>query len=263
MRGRRAFTVRAGRARRAARRAAWALALLGCLVAPAQAAEHPSRNARIALIRSLISEIAVSKIVMPRGKHGLYVNDKGQLDEKRLQEELRSNGPAIRPGMPVEITGLRFKSRRIVVEINGGGKKRRKWYEHIQIGVGNATQPIVPEVSVLTYGSFINLTFPHDTPDLSVQQAQHLLGAVLDFSRHSPTQLYSPSVPPKIKEAIKNHRVVPGMTRDDVLSSKGPPDRRVREVRDQIEQEDWIYGLPPHVLFVTFEGDIVVGVKQY
>jgi hypothetical protein len=53
------------------------------------------------------------------------------------------------------------------------------------------------------------------------------------------------------------------MDRDAVLSAKGSPDRRVREVRDGAEQEDWIYGLPPHVLFVTFDGDQVVNVKQY
>jgi hypothetical protein len=75
--------------------------------------------------------------------------------------------------------------------------------------------------------------------------------------------LYSPTVPPKFKDAIKKHEVVVGMDRDAVLSSKGAPDRRVREVRDGVEQEDWIYGTPPHVLFVTFDGDQVVAVKQY
>jgi hypothetical protein len=53
------------------------------------------------------------------------------------------------------------------------------------------------------------------------------------------------------------------MDRDSVLSSKGPPDRKVREVREGVEKEDWIYGLPPHVLYVTFDGDTVSNVKQY
>jgi len=47
------------------------------------------------------------------------------------------------------------------------------------------------------------------------------------------------------------------------LSSKGPPDRKVREECNGAEQEDWIYGLPPHALFVTFDGDTVVKVQQY
>jgi hypothetical protein len=75
--------------------------------------------------------------------------------------------------------------------------------------------------------------------------------------------LYSPNVTPEVKKAIQNHQVIVGMDRDAVLSSKGTPDRRVREVRNGSEQEDWIYGTPPHVLFVTFDGDQVVGVKQY
>ena len=85
----------------------------------------------------------------------------------------------------------------------------------------------------------------------------------MDFERHSPTVLYSPSVPPEIKEAIRQHKVIVGMDRDAVLSAKGPPDRKVREVRDGVQQEDWIYGLPPRVLFVTFDGDTVVTVRQY
>jgi hypothetical protein len=70
-------------------------------------------------------------------------------------------------------------------------------------------------------------------------------------------------VPPEIKEAIKNHQVIVGMDRDAVLSSKGAPDRKVREVREGVEVEDWIYGLPPHVLFVTFENDVVTSVEQH
>jgi hypothetical protein len=115
----------------------------------------------------------------------------------------------------------------------------------------------------MTFGSSVTLVFPGKLPDVSVDQVKQALGNVLDFSRHSPTVLYSPEVPPQIKEAIKNHQVIVGMDHDAVLSSKGPPDRKVREVRDGAEQEDWIYGLPPHVLFVTFDGDSVINVHQY
>ena len=90
-----------------------------------------------------------------------------------------------------------------------------------------------------------------------------MLSVVLDFERHSPTVLYSPTLPPKFKEAIKNHQVMVGMDRDAVLSSKGQPERKVRETKEGVELEDWIYGLPPHVLMVTFEDDQVVAVHQY
>lgn len=290
-----------------------------------------TKEDRIELIRGLASEIAVAKIAMPRGKRGIMVNEKGKVNQAEANAEIRSNGAAVRAGMPVEITKITFKSDKIVFDLNGGGRTTKKWYQHIQIGVGGATQPIGPQPeqpgqqpgepgqqpeqpgpqpgvpgqspgqagpqpgqqgglppgqhpdqppgrpagqgpdqqsgqapsTMLVFGSYITLSFPGKVPQLNSQQVKQILGSVLDFERHAPTALYSPSVPPKFKEAIKKHEVLVGMDRDSVLSAKGPPDRKVREVKEGIEKEDWIYGLPPHSLFVTFDGDVVVSVRQY
>jgi hypothetical protein len=227
------------------------------------AKDQTERDTHIQLIRGLMREVAVSKVALPRGKKGVRVDSQGKLDQADANSQLTANGMAIKPGMPVEISKITFKAKEIVFEINGGGKKSSKWYQHIEIGVGGATTPISQQPPPLTYGSWITLVFPGKVPNLSVDQAKQTLGNVLDFTRHSPTVLYSPEVPAKFKDAIKNHQVIVGMDRDAVLSSKGPPDRRVREVRDGVEQEDWIYGLPPHVLFVTFDGDTVINVHQY
>ena len=151
----------------------------------------------------------------------------------------------------------------MVLELNGGGKKGKKWYQRIEVGMGTTTRPVVPDAPVLAYGSSITLVLPRKVEETSVEEVKKRLAKVLDFERHSPTVLYSPAVPPEFKEAIKNHQVVIGMDRDAVLSSKGAPERKVREEREGVEQEDWIYGLPPHVLFVTFEGDRVSKVTQY
>jgi len=250
--------------------------------------ERLTEKSRIELIRGLGSEIAVAKIAMPRGKRGIFVDEKGKVNQSEVNSEIRANGAAVRAGMPVEITKITFKSGRIVFDINGGGKSSKKWYQHIQIGVGGATQPLPeprqpgqppdqqpepqgqspdqppgPSPPVLTYGSYISLTFPGKVPEVTTEQVKKILASVLDFERHAPTALYSPAVPPRFKDAIKKHEVLVGMDRDCVLSSKGPPDRKVREVKDDVEKEDWIYGLPPHSLFVTFDGDLVVAVKQY
>ncbi|HEV2350084.1 MAG TPA: hypothetical protein VG028_09600 [Terriglobia bacterium] len=227
------------------------------------AKKQTKENVHITIIRELGSEIAVAKVPLPRGKRGIFLNAKGEVNQADADSEMKLNGPAIRAGMPVEITKITFKSGKIVFEINGGGKSREKWYQHIEIGVGGSTQPISQQPPVLTYGSWITLNLPGKMTEVTADQVKKLLDHVLDFNRQSPTVLYSPTVPPKFKEAIKKHQVVVGMDRDAVLSAKGPPDRKVREVRDGVEQVDWIYGLPPHALFVTFDGDTVVSVKQY
>jgi hypothetical protein len=240
------------------------IAIVFLLAPHAVAKEILTRDARIDLIRGLDREIAVAKVPLPRGKKGVFVDPRGNMDQARAEEEMRTHGMAIKPGMPVEITKISFKSDRIIFELNGGGKSGKKWYQHIEIGMGGMTAPVGPQQQpTVAYGSSITLTFAQKVPALSVDQVKQMLAKVLDFTRHSPTVLYSPVVPEKFKEAIKKHQVVVGMDRDAVLSAKGPPDRRVREIRDGVEQVDWIYGLPPHVLFVTFDGDTVSAVKQY
>lgn len=226
--------------------------------------EGMDQAARIEIIRGLLREVAVTKVPLPRGKNGVRIDAQGKLNREEAQKELRGNGLAMAAGVPAEITKIEFKANEVIFELNGGGRSGRKWYQHIEVGMGPDTEPVGPQQPVTTaYGSSVMLDYGKALPDLTVTQVKKILTGVLDFERHSPTVLYSPNVTPAVKEAIKNHKVIVGMDRDAVLSAKGSPDRRVREVRDGVEQEDWIYGLPPHVLFVTFDGDQVVNVKQY
>ncbi len=223
-----------------------------------------ARDARIAIIRAMGQEVAVTKVQFPRGKEGLQVDAQGKVDQAKAKAEIGRNGLALKPGTPVQITRLEFKSDKVRVELNGGGKKTTKWYEHIQIGAGpTPTTPVTSQSSAPVYGSAVTVALPGKIENATPEQVTKLLDGVLDFERHSPTVLYSPEVPAEFKEAIKKHEVIVGMDRDAVLSAKGTPDRRVREVRDGVEEEDWIYGLPPNVLFITFDGDRVVKVHQY
>jgi hypothetical protein len=240
--------------------------LLWCAGATETAAKDKkdaARDARIAMIRALGQEVAVTKVEYPRGKQGIFVDGQGTLDQAKSKEEVRRNGLALKPGTPVQITKLDFKSDRVKIELNGGGKKNKKWYEHIQVGMGSTTTPVTTQSAAPVYGSAVTLVFPGKIETATPELVKKLLDGVLDFERHSPTVLYSPEVPAEFKEAIKNHQVILGMDRDAVLSAKGPPERKVREVRDGVETEDWIYGLPPNVLFVTFDGDRVVKVRQF
>jgi len=251
-------------AARAAKRLVWA-ALVLIMVSSAsvlRAEEGITRETRIVLIRGLVKEIAVTKVALPRSGRGVTLTPAG-INKEKTEAALRAEGVAIKPGSPVEITKVSFKSEEIVFELNGGHKRGKKWYQHIEISSGVTTRTMGSGNSVVSYGSAIHLTFPNKLPNVSLPQVKQMLSVVLDFERHSPTVLYSPTVPPKFKEAIKNHQVMVGMDRDAVLSSKGQPERKVRETKEGVELEDWIYGLPPHVLMVTLDGDIVVAVRQY
>ena len=246
-------------------RCGWRLLLVGTLlvVASGFSKEGMDRNTRIDIIRGLLREVGVTKVPMPRGKTGVRVDAQGKLDQAKVQSEIRTNGLAMQPGVPAQITKIEFKSSEIIFELNGGGRSSKKWYQHIEVMGPVSTSSSRQDQNVTAFGSSVRVSFGKSLPDLTVPQVKKLLSAVLDFERHSPTVLYSPNVPPAVKEAIKKHEVIVGMDRDAVLSAKGAPDRRVREARNGVEQEDWIYGNPPHVLMVTFDGDQVVKVKQY
>ncbi len=226
--------------------------------------EGMDRSARIEIIRGLLREMSVTKVPLPRGKRGVRVDAQGKLDLAEAQKEMHFNGMAMQAGTPAVITKIEFKSNQIIFEVNGGGRSGKKWYQHIEIDGGIGATPIASEQQQTpAFGSSIAVDFGKALPDLTIPQVKKILSGVLDFERHSPTVLYSPNVTPEVKQAIKDHKVIVGMDRDAVLSAKGTPDRRVREVRNGSEQEDWVYGTPPHVLFVTFDGDQVVSVKQY
>jgi hypothetical protein len=48
-----------------------------------------------------------------------------------------------------------------------------------------------------------------------------------------------------------------------VVLALGLPVRKIRETKDGVELEDWIYGAPPgKITFVTFDGNKVVKVKE-
>ncbi len=221
---------------------------------------------QILIVRELAHEIAVAKIPLPWGKHGVHVNAQGEIDQAQAAKELREKGMSVKPGRPVEITGIKFRPGRIVFAINGGGKSGEHWYQHLEIGMGPMPVPVATSENPTTpsNGSYITLQLPRNDTHPTAEQVKTLLSEVLDFSRRSPTVLYSPSVPPEFKDAIQKHQVVVGMSKGAVLSAKGPPDRKIREDKpDGTEEEDWLYGQPPHVLFVIFNEDSVVRVHQY
>ncbi|HEX3106840.1 MAG TPA: hypothetical protein VHQ22_20585 [Terriglobales bacterium] len=224
-----------------------------------------SEQHRMELIRTFNSDLVFIRTQFPMGKVGLTIKDgKISPDEQKLNELLAIWGPSVKPGDRAIITRFDLKGDRMHFEINGGPVKKEKWYQHIQVGVngaggtpGGAADPINNP-----RGSYVDLVFDHHVPDLTVEQVKQMLRPVFDFDAKSAVDAYLESVPPKVKEAIKNHQVLVGMNREMVIYAKGRPPKKIREKDGETEYEDWIYGEPPQdVDFIRVVGDEVIRVE--
>ena len=90
---------------------------------------------------------------------------------------------------------------------------------------------------------------------MEASEFKKILKPVLDFERRSATEQFVETLPEPIQAAIKEKRAVEGMDRETVLLALGRPKNKVRETKDGVDYEDWIYGEPPgRITFVTFEG---------
>jgi len=255
--------------------AALVLLFCGCLTASASDQKssgqnsasqipHLSGQTRVDLIRGFTGELMFIRTAFPMGKVGLTLKD-GAISPtgQDLQRLIALWGPALKPGDEARITGVGIKSDRIHFEINGGPIKKQKWYQHIQVGGGGGTAPIAPsDQNANPRGTYVDLVFDHYVPDLTPEKFKELLRPVLDFDAKSAVEAYLDTVPPKVKEAIQNHRVLVGMNREMLIYAKGRPPKKIREKDGETEYEEWIYGEPPQdVEFVRMVGDEVVRVE--
>jgi hypothetical protein len=221
---------------------------------------------RVELIRTFNADLVYIRTQFPMGKVGLTLKN-GQVSPsgEKLDQLLAMWGPSVKPGDRALITQFLIKNDRIHLEINGGPVRKQKWYQHIQMGAGGGmVTPGGPGSDPINNprGSYVDLVFDHHVPDLTVEQLKQMLWPVFDFDAKSPVDAYLETVPPKVKDAIKNHQVLVGMNREMVIYSKGRPEKKIREKDGDTEYEDWIYGEPPHdVDFVRVVGDEVIRVE--
>lgn len=242
------------------------ICLLRALSGASDKASSPlTEQHRMELIRTFNSDLVFIRTQFPMGKVGLTIKDgKISPDGQKLNELLAIWGPSVKPGDRAMITRFDLKNDRMHFEINGGPVKKTKWYQHVQVGVNGAggTPGGTPDPINNPRGSYVDVIFDHHVPDLSVEQVKQILWPVFDFDSKSPVEAYLESVPPKVKEAIKNHQVLVGMNREMVIYSKGRPPKKIREKDGETEYEDWIYGDPPQdVDFIRVVGDEVIRVE--
>ena len=235
-------------------------------------------TSKLELIRYVSGEFAKAKKPIPGGKDGFVLYADKPVDETTLNRAVTQHGAAVNTGDNAQITKLEFHEHLIVVDVNGGGRPRRSWRDHIQIGMAGA--PIPQGTTTETNpngesgppgfqqgrGGTIFLQFPKNVPDITPAELKALLAPFLDFSKErSASVQWFDTLPPEMKKAITERHAVVGMDREEVVAAMGKPDRKVRERDSQgNDTEDWIYGHPPDkTIFVHFTGEHVTGIKQY
>jgi len=237
-------------------------------IGSAWAADKLTMDDRIEIIRGMTAEYAKVKVLLPRSKKALEFDaSKGTYDKKGWTEIAKESGPAARTGDTVQITKVDIGPDHILLQINGGFKGGRKWYDGVSIGAGPSTTPTqVPMGNNDTNapgGTSIIVEFHKPLEPIKAVDLKKLLAPVLDFDQHSATDLYSESMPPEIQAAVKEKRAAIGMTHEQVVMAMGRPREHSRETKDGVELEDWVYGVPPgKITFVTFTGDKVIKVKE-
>jgi hypothetical protein len=225
------------------------------------ASDKMTPQTRLAVMRDLTAERVFVRTVFPRGDRGLELkNGKLTPDSQEVAKIVMENGFAAKPGDRVVISNVAIKEKSIVLDINGGGKKHEKWYQHVQIGAGGGmVTPGGAPKSLEATGSTLTLQFDKYVPEMTGNQLRDLLAPVFDFKALTQAEAYQKTLPPKVRDAIKNHQVLVGMDRDMVIYAKGRPPKKIRDKDDAgVDYEEWIYGEPPQeVDFVRFNGPFV------
>ena len=222
-----------------------------------------SSHTRMQLVQILDAEFVHIRKNLPLGEKDLVITPDGLVKpgDAQLYQTAQASGVAAKIGDKVQITNIKFHDKTITFEINGGPKKKEKWYQHISIGMGGGTT--APADPGRPTGASMTLEFDKHVPEMTADELKKLISPVLDFSVRSAAEVYADTLPPKIRNAIKNHEVLVGMNHDMVVMAKDRPPQKIRE-KDETgkEYEEWIYGTPPQdVVFVRFIGDEVTQVK--
>ena len=239
-----------------------AAALLAIHLAPAA---DLTQQERVELLRGLDAEFATVKDLLPRSKKPLDFNINGSYDRDEWAQISKQNGPAARVGDQIQITKVSIEKDRLIFEINGGINGGGHWYDHVQGGMGGVNQPVYRNGgnSNASSGTYIQLLFHGPVTAMKANEIKEILAPVLQFDKRSAAELYSQKLSLDMQKAVGEKRARVGMDRDEVVLALGRPERKLRETKDGVDFEDWIFGRAPgKIVFVTFEGSKVVKVKE-
>jgi len=191
----------------------------------------------VELIRGLTAEYATAKNGLPQAKKPLDFNADGTWDVLEWSNSARLVGVAARVGDLVQVTRVGIGKDTLLLEINGGLRGKRSFWDHVQMGgnVGISGGPVNGPPTNAPAGTAILLHFKGTIGDVTSSEVKKILTPMLDFEKHSATENYMDTLPPEIQEAVKAKKAIEGMDRDQVLLALGRPLRKTRETKDGVE----------------------------
>lgn len=218
------------------------------------------------ILRILTAEQGFAMRPLPRGKKGLTIEANGKLNPAGMAyvNQVNEQGLSVKPGGRVMISNIRIEKEKIIFDMNDGPDRKHQFLRHIEVGVGGSgmTNPVVQDDGTEPTGTRVTLAFHKYVPEVTPAQVKALLAPLISFDMKTPVQAYTDTLPPQLKKAILDHRVMVGMSTDMVLYALGHPDDKSREIEGQMPFEEWIYGHPPEdVTFVRINGNRVIRVE--
>ncbi len=224
-----------------------------------------SNQTRLELVRAVSAEFAFTRKQLPLGEKVITIKPDGKLatSDAELFHMAAQRGQVARAGDRIQITALEFKDKAIIFEINGGPKKKKPWYKRIEFGANGRMTPVDSRPDPDARGLSIVVEYERYIPEMTAAELRERLSPIFDFTVKSAAQAYADTLPKNVQDAIKDHRVLVGMTKEMVTYAKGRPPKRLREKdENQNDYEEWIFGEPPQdVEFVRFVGDEVIQLK--
>src|SRR5579864_2623509 len=182
---------------------------------PAPSPNQPlQETSKLTLIRFVSGEFAKAVKSLPAGKEGFNLSVGKPLNTELLDRAVATHGAAVNSGDNVQITGLEFRGHQIVVDVNGGGRGKHHWRDHIQIGMGGGypttqTTTTTPQENGPPgmqpgMGSSILLEFGKAVPDLTPDELKRILTPFLDFAKQRSASVHwADTLPPETKKAIQ------------------------------------------------------------
>jgi hypothetical protein len=231
--------------------------------APAQV----SRDGKYEILRVVIADQAAARIPLPFGNDGIELSDSGQINKEKLDKDLRKNGQSVETGKVVTVTAIDFGDNQIEVELDGGGKNKKSIWDRIQVGMGGSgnTVPVSRDDKIeKAKGSKVVVKFAGKVPqNLTPDALKEILNPVLDFNKRNFMKTGIEALPVEFQEAVKAKEARIGMDRNTVMMALGRANQKFRDP-SKPNYEQWLYHLRgTRRVFVTFEDNVVVEVKQY